>query len=1105
MKRFRNLLHIFTILISLTSMSQTNNPVADSKAIVISGNARFTILTSQLIRMEWSEKGIFEDKASLVFINRNLKVPEFKTKDSKEELIITTDQLKLVYKKTGKFTKDNLSISFQLNNKEQLWTPDSKDDRNLFGTTRTLDGVYNEADVKLEDGLISRNGWAVIDDSKRHLFDGSTDWNWILPRTEANRQDLYFFGYGHDYKKALTDYTLVAGKIPIPPRFAFGYWWSRYWDYSDEEFRTLIKDFRRNNIPIDVLIIDMEWHNTWGIGTKYGKRDIFDQEVGWTGYTWNRNLFPNPDKFLDWTDKMELKTALNLHPASGIAPFEDCYNRFAKAYNFDTTGRPYIPFKIEEKKWAKTYFNEVLHPLEKTGIDFWWLDWQQWLENKGVKGLSNTWWLNYTFFTDMERRGEKRPFLFHRWGGMGNHRYQIGFSGDAASNWETLDYETYFTHTASNVCYGYWSHDIGGHQGQDKDPELYLRWLQFGAYSPILRTHCTKVGATDRRLWMYPNQFEMMRDAIYTRYQLEPYIYQNARNAYDNGISICRPMYYDYPEEDKAYSFKHQYFFGNDLIVAPIATKADALTGLSTKEIWLPEGEWFEMHSGRMLKGNQVIKRDFAMSEVPVYAKAGSIIPMNPPVRNLANISDTMVLVFIPGKGNTTLNYYEDDGTTSSYQKNEYCTTSINKNNSNDSLLIINIDETKGSYKGMSAKKAYQLQLPNCMPPQKVVVNNEEYKYSYDGGDNTWNYDGKTLTLIINIPLTARNLSQTVKIYPSQLLNNKESILDGKRELFNRLPKIAEDMKIEVCNLNGSNPPEAFLYAAGLAASITYYPDKVIDILNKYEQNKNDMLTEIMDIDNITDEKLMYWFRYLGFTDEMLKQPELSFTKDDDHNVTITIKKNDRNEVVHYTLNGKKPDNTSPVYKSSIKASTPVNIRAIATREGRINSLISTLTFAYNPVKKCIFVNPISDKYTGGSDTALFDGKMGEAGNFMVKWTGIEKKDFIAQCNLKKPLELKEISVRFLFKPSSWIMLPDDIIVEASVDDITYEVVGNIKPQLTDKNTLQDVFTYTVPFKNAKKYTSFRLTAKTTGKLPAWHEYPGQPSWLFTDEILLKW
>ena len=123
-----------------------------------------------------------------------------------------------------------------------------------------------------------------------------------------------------------------------------------------------------------------------------------------------------------------------------------------------------------------------------------------------MPGVNPTWWLNYVHFTDQQREG-KRPLLFHRWGGLGNHRYQIGFSGDTISVWDSLAFQPWFTATAANVGYAYWSHDIGGHMPGAVDPELYTRWVQFGAFSPILRTHTTKNPDSERRIWAYPEPY----------------------------------------------------------------------------------------------------------------------------------------------------------------------------------------------------------------------------------------------------------------------------------------------------------------------------------------------------------------------------------------------------------------------------------------------------------------------------------------------------------------------------------------------------------------------------------------------------------------------
>src|ERR1700678_1139905 len=391
------------------------DPVADPRAVVTTGHARFTILTPQLIRMEWAADGKFEDHASLVFLNRKLPVPEFTHESAANggSTVIQTSALKLVYlagNSDGKFAPDNLSITFSLNGKEIIWRPGMADTGNLLGTTRTLDRVQG-SDVQLEPGLISRDGWTVVDDSTRQLFD-SDDFSfaegersrcrWVTSRPAGERQDLYFFGYGHDYKGALYDFTRVAGKIPLPPRFAFGAWWSRYWSYSDQEFEQLLQQFRTHDIPLSVLVMDIDWHPTFNEVVGNDKQDASGHRLGWTGYSWNKLLFPDPAGFLSSVHDQGLKTTLNIHPASGIQPWEDSYPAMARAMGIDPASKEYVPFHITDRKFADNYLKYVIHPLEHQGIDFFWLDWQQEDATK-LAGVNPTWWLNYVFFTEQER------------------------------------------------------------------------------------------------------------------------------------------------------------------------------------------------------------------------------------------------------------------------------------------------------------------------------------------------------------------------------------------------------------------------------------------------------------------------------------------------------------------------------------------------------------------------------------------------------------------------------------------------------------------------------------------------------------------------------
>ena len=225
-----------------------------------------------------------------------------------------------------------------------------------------------EGGTRLGPGLLSRDGWTVVDDSERPLFDDSP-WPWVMPRPAGDRQDLYFFGYGHAYRQALHDFTLTAGKIPMPPRFAFGTWWSRYWSYTDEEFRDLVHQFEIFSVPLDVLVIDMDWHLTFGITWDDNTKDESGHTKGWTGFTWDPNYFPDPAGFLKWTDVHGLRTPLNLHPASGIQPWESQYPAMARAMGIDPASQKYVPFDIVDKFFDDYEQSEITKGKVKAEVD----------------------------------------------------------------------------------------------------------------------------------------------------------------------------------------------------------------------------------------------------------------------------------------------------------------------------------------------------------------------------------------------------------------------------------------------------------------------------------------------------------------------------------------------------------------------------------------------------------------------------------------------------------------------------------------------------------------------------------------------------------------
>jgi alpha-glucosidase len=836
---------------AVVSSAEIDNPVADPRAVVTVGNARFTVLTPELIRMEWAADGKFEDHASFVFLNRRMPVPAFTksftssadASDAKGSMRlpqngirIETKALSVSYTELGDghFTEDNLKITLQVDGKPTVWHFGDKDPENLQGTTRTLDGALGSKTVEpIGEGLVSRSGWALIDDSTRPLFDSAdfsfkegekSPWPWVMERPAGERQDLYFFGYGHDYKKALGDYVRVAGRIPLPPRFAFGAWWSRYWDYSDQELDELVQGFHENDVPLDVFVIDMGWHISKGQLTEMGAKDQSGHDLGWSGYSWNKILFPDPDAFLAKLHAEGLKTTLNLHPASGIEPWETAYPAMAKAMGIDPATKKYVPFAITDKKFATNYMDLVHHPLEKQGIDFWWLDWQQ-EQKTEMPGVMPTWWLNYVHFTDQQREG-KRPLLFHRWGGLGNHRYQIGFSGDTVSVWESLAFQPWFTATAANVGYAYWSHDIGGHMPGAVEPELFTRWVQFGAFSPILRTHTTKNPESERRIWAYPEPYSsVLRSTFQLRYAMQPYIYTEARRTYDTGVAFLRPLYYDWPEEAAAYDSKDEYLFGDNLLVAPVTAPADKKSDLATEKVWLPEGEWIEWPTGKHITGPASLDRSFSIDQTPVYVKAGTIVPMQPPMRYTGEkpVDPLIVNVWPLSDGkSSSYSVYEDSGVSVQYQHGVFAKTPIKATQSGDTLRV-EIGPVQGSYPGMRMARGFEVRLPADWPPASVTVNGVALKHAGPTGKGGWSFEGNTLTTVIPVPSGSVTSHVTVEMKRAAGLTAKRGELDGFAGAMTRLRGAYDAMQI---TWPVSSPPDVLTEAMQTGDRLSYYPER---------------------------------------------------------------------------------------------------------------------------------------------------------------------------------------------------------------------------------------------------------------------------------------
>jgi alpha-glucosidase (family GH31 glycosyl hydrolase) len=697
---------------------------------IVDGNARFTVITPNLIRMEYADGAAFTDAATLFAVDRTSRYYGATIEQQGERVLIDTGVISLSYVPDGKpFSAANLSAKIRRGGEWVEWKAGLMDEQNLGGTVRTLDGVHGPID--LGEGLLSRNGWAVVDDSATPVLTA----DWVRSRPNRGGVDWYLFGYGLDFHAALRSLDAVSGPVPLPRKNLLGIWYSRYWPYTSAEFRQIVQQYGERGFPLDNIVMDMDWHITQVSNAKQG----YLGQV-WTGYTWDRKLLPDAEELLKWFHEQGLSVTLNDHPADGVQPHEQMYAAFMNAMGADPASGETLPFDAGDKKYLDTFFQYTHEPLEKEGVDFWWLDWQQYPYTRSIKDLTNLAWLNHYNFVHTSSDG-KRGVSFSRWAGWGDHRDPIHFSGDANTGWPMLAFEVPFTSTAGNVGCFFWTHDIGGHMG-GRNEESYTRWCQFGAMSAALRSHSTRDATMDRRPWTYPKWAEdSMRVSFGLRSQLMPYIYSSAAESSHQMVPLLRPMYFEHPDQESAYHNAQEYFLGDQLLVAPITTPGVGPSRLAWQMVWFPagSGRWYDFFSGeRHNGGSEAIVAD-DIDAFPLFVHGGVPLPMQPytPRPTSAALNHLIVRCY-PGEENQTgtTELYEDDGQTQAYMAGAKATTDLSYSRNGDQSTIT-IGAAKGHYDGQVASRSYTIELPCVEMPTRVMVDGVDSPVVYDAATST--------------------------------------------------------------------------------------------------------------------------------------------------------------------------------------------------------------------------------------------------------------------------------------------------------------------------------------------------------------------------------
>ncbi|MCH5316003.1 MAG: DUF5110 domain-containing protein [Eubacterium sp.] len=677
-----------------SSLIAKTDAKANDNQIFIGFGLRITYLTPRLIRVEKADS--CTDLASYTVWFRNFEGGTFKVSAQGKKVIAETESAIFTIKNSKPY-----SVYFKDTKNTEIFSKQ----KNLKGTRRTLDGTFGK--VPLGDGFITKNGAYLLDDSDSMLLD---EGGHFVPRKDG-AVDYYAFAYGKNYRETIRAFYKISSPTPLIPRFALGVWWSRYHAYTQKEYFDLMARFKAEEIPLTVATVDMDWHWVHGIEKKFGVK-----YGGWTGYSWNTELFPDYKEFFGKLKSDNLHITLNLHPADGVHSYEDMYEQMAKAVGINPKSKEKVDFKCSSDDFWNAYFDILHKPYENDGVDFWWIDWQQG-KKSDVKGLDPLNALNHYHYLDNAEDG-RMPMILSRYAGFGSHRYPLGFSGDTAINWRVLDFQPYFTANAANAAYGWWSHDIGGHHMGYRDDDLYLRWLQFGVFSPIMRLHSTAIELLGKEPWKYCAEVcRCAKEWLNLRHKMIPYIFTMDYRTHNEGIALCEPMYYSYPENENAYSVPNQYMFGSELMVCPITKPQHKELNMGSVDVWLPKGRWTDIFTNQSYEGEKCITLFRDLDTIPVLAKEGAIIPLSADKGNRTDNPKSLEIWAFSGDGSFTL--IEDNGKTD-YDEHKALTKFEMKYSGNK--LTFTINSADGDLSVLPQKRNYKVIVKDALNNGKPLV-----------------------------------------------------------------------------------------------------------------------------------------------------------------------------------------------------------------------------------------------------------------------------------------------------------------------------------------------------------------------------------------------
>ncbi len=556
----------------------------------------------------------------------------------------------------------------------------------------------------------------------------------------------YYFIYGPDLKSILEKYTLLTGRQPLPPRWAFGYLQSKFGYQNEGEARSMVATMRQKGIPCDAVIFDLYW---------YGSASLMGN------MSWDFSRWSNPQKMMSDFRAVGIKTILIEEPYITVSSTNYATADAQHFLGTDAGGNSMLMNMWMGRGALLDLTNPTAQawwwgkhiPLIDQGVVGWWTDlgepedhpsgMMHYLgERDKVHNIFNLIWSKALFEGYCSYRPNERILNITRSGFAGMQRYGcIPWSGDVKKTFQPsgLDVQPLLMLGMGLSGVAYLASDIGGFSGGVTTPELYARWMEYGTFCPITRAHSASQPAEP---WAFGAEVERIcKKYIQLRYRLLPYIYTYAYDNHKTGVPIARALVLEYPDDAQVTNLSNEYLWGESFLVAPVTTE-----GAITRSVYLPQGTWTDYWTGRRYGGNQTVTVDAPLEVLPLFVKDGSIIPM----QNVMSYSDehpldTLTLDIYPS-GSTSFNMYEDDGLTREYQRGGYAFTTFTCQPT-DQYVQVGIGKTEGSYAGKPKSRVYVAQVHHLgLSPDSVTKDGSKMQshaswLSLASAEEGWCYD----------------------------------------------------------------------------------------------------------------------------------------------------------------------------------------------------------------------------------------------------------------------------------------------------------------------------------------------------------------------------